>query len=175
VKESFRYIVGYLLGFSIFILLVPWGLYKLSHFDYLVFDEKLIDSDIIRYALGSLLFAIGAVFAVWSNIFLFYVGKGGPVDAFGISISPQTKKLVTTGPYKYTRNPMVFGAFSVYISLAVFYNSIACLIGLSVLVLLLIALLKLSEEKRLLKDFGNEYLEYKKRVPMIFPIKRLKK
>lgn len=174
-KESVRYITGYLLGFSIFILLIPWGLYKLSNFDYLVFDGVLIDSDIILYSVSFLLFIVGAIFAVWSNIYLFYVGKGGPVDAFGVSISPQTKKLVTTGPYKYSRNPMVFGAISIYFSLAILFNSIVCVICLLGFALLIVIFLKLSEEKRLLKDFGNEYLEYKKKVPMIFPIKRLKR
>lgn len=174
-KESVRYIAGYLLGFNIFILLIPWGLYELSNFDYLVFDGVLIDSDITRYSVGFVLFIAGAIFAVWSNIYLFYVGKGGPVDAFGVSISPQTKKLVTTGPYKYSRNPMVFGAISIYFSLAILFNSIACVICLLGFALLIVIFLKLSEEKRLLKDFGNEYLEYKKKVPMIFPIKRLKR
>ena len=35
--------------------------------------------------------------------------------------------------------------------------------------------LRKSEEKRLLKDFGDEYEEYKKKVPMIFPVKWIKK
>jgi protein-S-isoprenylcysteine O-methyltransferase Ste14 len=35
--------------------------------------------------------------------------------------------------------------------------------------------IKTFEEKRLLKDFGDEYLAYKKNVSMIFPVKFRKK
>ncbi|MBP6284153.1 MAG: isoprenylcysteine carboxylmethyltransferase family protein, partial [Paludibacteraceae bacterium] len=102
------------------------------------------------------------------------IGKGGPTEGLGVSISPQTKKLVTIGPYKYSRNPMVFGAFSLYVSIVIFLNSIIGLISLLILLLIAINYLRLSEEKRLYKDFGDEYIDYKKKVSMIFPIKRLK-
>jgi len=174
-KETVRYIVGYLLGFSIFIVLIPFGLYKLSQSDYLLPGKVLFCSDILRYVLSGLLCVIGAYFGIGSNIFLFMVGKGGPVDAFGVSISPQTRKLVTVGPYRYCRNPMVFGAFSLYLSIVFYLNSIIGLVCLIVFLGLLIILVKLSEEKRLLKDFGDEYTEYKKKVPMFFPGVRIKK
>jgi protein-S-isoprenylcysteine O-methyltransferase Ste14 len=112
---------------------------------------------------------------IWSNIFLFTIGKGGPADGFNISISPRSKKLVTTGPYRYSRNPMVFGAFSLYTSLGIFLNSVICLIIILIFVFFIIYYLRLSEEKRLLKDFGDEYLDYKNKVPMIFPGRRIRK
>ena len=174
-KETVRYILGYIFGFTIFIVLIPFGLYKLSQLDYLLSGRVLFCSDILRYIISSLIFLVGAYFAIWSNIFLFEVGKGGPVDALGVSISPQTKKLVTIGPYRYSRNPMVFGAFSLYISIVLYLNSIIGLICTITFLVIMIIYLKLSEEKRLLKDFGDEYIDYKKKVPMIFPIKRIKK
>ncbi len=174
-KETIRYIIGYLVGFTIFIVLIPFGLYKLSHLDYLFSGRVIFSSDILRYIISLMIFSVGAYFAIWSNIFLFKVGQGGPTDALGLSISPQTKKLVTTGPYRYSRNPMVFGAFSMYLSIALYLNSIMGLICLIVFLSVMIIYLKLSEEKRLLKDFGNEYVDYKKNVSMIFPIKRIRK
>jgi protein-S-isoprenylcysteine O-methyltransferase Ste14 len=174
-KETSRHITGYLLGFTMFIILIPLGLIKLTALDYIFDGRVLISQDIIRYILTSLLFINGAVFAIWSNFFLLKVGEGGPVDAFGVSISPQSKKLVTTGPYRYSRNPMVFGAFSLYMSIAVFLNSIAVFTCLLVFLGIGVVFLKFSEEKRLLKDFGDEYKEYRKQVPMIFPFLRRKK
>lgn len=109
---------------------------------------------------------------IWSNIFLYEKGKGGPAEGLGVAISPKTKKLVTTGPYKYTRNPMVFGAFCLYASLVIFLNSINGLICLLLLVIIAVIYLRLSEEKRLYTDFGDEFLEYRKKVPMIFPFKQ---
>ncbi|MGV8135751.1 MAG: methyltransferase family protein [Mangrovibacterium sp.] len=135
----------------------------------------MINSTIIRYLISSLFLLTGAYFMIWSNVFLFKIGKGGPAEGFGISISPQTKKLVTVGPYKYSRNPMVFGAFSLYISMVIFLNSIIGLITVLISLLIAIGYLKLSEEQRLLKDFGNDYIEYKRKVSMIFPMKRFRK
>jgi protein-S-isoprenylcysteine O-methyltransferase Ste14 len=174
-KETVRYIIGYIVGFTIFIVLIPFGLYKLSQLDYLLSHRVNFHSDILQYVISSLIFIVGTCFAIWSNIFLFKIGKGGPLDALGVSISPQTKKLVTTGPYRYSRNPMVFGAFSIYFSIILYLNSIIGLICLILFLVIMVIYLKLSEEKRLLKDFGDEYLEYKKKVSMIFPIKRIRK
>lgn len=174
-KETARYFIGYILGFTVFIVLIPFGLYKLSQLNYLFSGRVIFSSDIFRYIISALIFLVGAIFAVWSNIFLFTVGKGGPVDALGVSISPQTKKLVTTGPFRYSRNPMVFGTVSLYLSIVLFLNSIIGVICIIVFLIVMIIYLKLSEEKRLLKDFGDEYIEYKKKVSMIFPIKRIRK
>jgi len=167
--------MGYVFGFSVFLLLIPFGLYELCKSDFLLSGTVLINSTIIRYLISSLFLLTGAYFMIWSNVFLFKIGKGGPADGFGISISPRTKKLVTVGPYQYSRNPMVFGAFSLYISTIIFLNSIIGLITVLISLLIGIGYLKLSEEQRLLKDFGNDYIEFKRKVSMIFPMKRFRK
>jgi protein-S-isoprenylcysteine O-methyltransferase Ste14 len=66
---------------------------------------------------------------------------------------------------------MVFGAFSMYFSMAIYLNSVSAFIGTVILMILAVLYLRLSEEKRLLKDFGSEYAEYRKKVPMIFPFR----
>lgn len=173
--ESVRYIIGYIIGFTIFIVLIPYGLFKLSQLDHIFINKILFESNLVRYFVSAIICIIGAFFAIWSNIYLFMIGKGGPLDAFGVSISPQTKKLVTTGPYKYSRNPMVFGAFSLYLSIVLFLNSIIGLISLFIFLIIATLYLHFSEEKRLIKDFGNDYIEYKKKVSMIFPLKLFRK
>jgi protein-S-isoprenylcysteine O-methyltransferase Ste14 len=174
-REAMRYIFGYIFGITIFLLLIPFGLCELSKLDYLLSGKVLINSMIFRYIFSILFFIAGVYFMIWSNVFLFKIGKGGPADGLGISISPQTKKLVTIGPYRYSRNPMVFGAFSLYVSIVIFLNSIIGLISILIFLFISINYLRLSEEKRLLKDFGDEFIDYKKNVSMIFPIKRYKR
>ena len=171
-KNFYKYSLGYIVGGGIFLLFIPYGFYKVSTIDGI--DIALIGNDIIRYIISSLVFFIGACFMLWSNIFLYRMGKGGPSEAFGVSISPITKKLVTTGPYRFSRNPMVFGALSLYTSVVVLCNSVIGSLCLIVFIILVTIYLKFSEEKRLIKDFGDEYIDYRKKVSMILPLKRFK-
>ena len=168
-KETFRYLIGYLLGFTIFLVAIPYVLYELAQLEGLFPGHQLFHSPLVRFLLFYPVLLLGVLFMAWSNLFLFRVGKGGPADGFGIAVSPRTKKLVTSGPYRYSRNPMVFGAFSLYFSEDLFLNSVNLLLALLVFLILAIRYLKITEERRLLKDFGEEYLVYKQQVPMIFP------
>lgn len=170
-NKLLRHIAGYTAGITFFFIIMPFALFELSKLDYLNDFTILIHSSVIKTAVSFLLLLTGLLFVFWSNIFLFRVGKGGPADVFGVSVSPRSRKLVTTGPYRYSRNPMVLGAFSTYLSIALYLNSLNALIGIFILMILAVLYLRFSEEKRLLKDFGTEYAEYRKKVPMIFPVR----
>ncbi len=50
-------------------------------------------------------------------------------------------------------------------------NSLSGLVAVILLFFLVRIYLKFSEEPRLLKDFGDDYLAFRKGVPMIIPIK----
>lgn len=163
-----RYILGYIIGIFIFIILIPYGLIGLSKIDP-INNASLMKFIMVRIIIASPFFIVGLFFMIWSNIFLFKAGKGGPAEGFNIAISPKTKKLVSEGPYRYSRNPMVFGAFFLYFSIGLFMFSIICLILLLILLIPAVFYLKNFEEKRLLKDFGNDYMEYKMKVSMIIP------
>jgi protein-S-isoprenylcysteine O-methyltransferase Ste14 len=167
-KIVFHYLFGYAIGGTIFGFLIPFGLRELS-INTNHFIQTWIPENIFIKLLAWLLLFIGIVFIIWSNIYLFTIGKGGPADVFGVAASPRTKHLVIKGPYKYSRNPMVFGAFSSYLATAVLFNSI---FGLAIVILsisIMILILKLSEEKRLLRDFGEHYIEYKQKVAFLIP------
>jgi protein-S-isoprenylcysteine O-methyltransferase Ste14 len=65
---------------------------------------------------------------------------------------------------------MVFGALSLYVGLTIFLDSAICL-GLAALLFWSASIyLKQVEEKRLLKDFGDEYKKYRKRVSILVPL-----
>ena len=97
-----RHIVGYLAGFSIFVAGMPFGLYLISTSLDRYLPINLIAGARLRIALSLLIGGTGVVFIVWSNLWLFFVGKGGPADWFGTQISPRSQHLVTSGPYRYT-------------------------------------------------------------------------
>jgi protein-S-isoprenylcysteine O-methyltransferase Ste14 len=132
-------------------------------------QTKIISSRAIIFTITVSLFILGIIFVIWSNINLFRIGKGGPTDGLDISISPRTKKLVKTGPYRYTRNPMVFGVHSLYFAWAVYLNTLVTLLFVTVFFLVAVLYLKVSEEKRLLRDFGGDFIEYREQVSMIIP------
>lgn len=170
VSRMVRHIIGYAVGFTLFIVIIPFGLISFSNWSRSLFPWRIFETDALRLAFGLILIVIGLVFAFWSNAALLFIGKGGPADGFNVAISPRTQKLVVSGPYRYTRNPMVFGAYMIYFSIALFTNSLACLGLLIIFFCLTIFYLKATEEKRLYRDFGQDFLDYKKSVSMIIPL-----
>jgi protein-S-isoprenylcysteine O-methyltransferase Ste14 len=166
-KKFLRHLMGYSVGILIFGIMIPIALVRFSLRNDLFIKMNLIDSDFLRSIIALPFLIIGLFFMVWSNIALFNIGKGGPADGFNITISPRTEKLVIKGPYRYTRNPMVFGAYLTYFSIGIYFNSFDCLALLIIFFFMTIFYLKKIEEKRLYKDFGNDFLEYKRSVSMI--------
>ncbi len=164
-KNLARHLAGYFIGVSLFALAIPYGLIQLSSFH----PIHLPILNAARGAIAVLLGGLGIIFVLWSNSALLILGKGGPTDVFNMAISPRTKHLVVRGPYRYTRNPMVFGAFSCYFALAIFRNSLQAILLLILFFPAIRYFLQKTEEKRLLKDFGQEYQEYRTNTPMIVP------
>lgn len=72
--------------------------------------------------------------------------------------------LITGGPYKYTRNPLYIVLSLVQITAAVWLDNlwILLLLPLSIIVITHYAIAR--EERYLEKRFGQEYLDYRKRV-----------
>lgn len=172
-RDVIRHITGYLGGISIFCLGIPFGLYMVSTKLYRPI-WPLAHSQ-LPIGLSLLIGVMGITFMLWSNIYLFFIGKGGPADGFGVAVSPRTKRLVTSGPYHYTRNPMAFGALSSYLALALFFNSAICVALVAILSGGAYLYLRWIEEKRLLKDFGDAYEQYRKTVSILVPLPARKK
>lgn len=167
-KTILRHIVGYCVGIAVFIVFLPGVIYLIARYTQPLCSIPLYDY--VRIILALILLFIGIIFMIWSNTALLVIGKGGPTDAFDIAISPRTQRLVVTGPYKYTRNPMVFGAITTYIALAVYFNSVIAIIVIVLCIPAIIVYIKRIEEKRLERDFGQEFREYRKKVSMVFPL-----
>ena len=82
----------------------------------------------------------------------------------GIAPTRPTTTLVSEGPYRISRNPMYLGMASLYAGLAVAFGVIWALILLLFLVLTIERLVVVREERVLEASFGEEYIEYKRRV-----------
>lgn len=106
---------------------------------------------------------------IWSNIYIIKFGRGCPVDGFGVALGDRTKKLITAGPYRYSRNPMLLGTVVFYTGLSLIFNSYSAVLCCIVFAAGMAWLVKTFEEPRLYQDFGEEYLEYKKQTPLFLP------
>ncbi len=168
-KRSVQYIVGYVIGGLLVLVLIPRGLCRASRaFDHLT-GRQLIPSTGLRFALAISLALFGLLFGLWSVVVQNTIGRGGPLEVAGLAVSPKTQNLVVTGPYRYTRNPMLFGACVYYYAIAIYLNSVIAVAIVTLLITFMLIFVKLTEERRLLKDFGNEYEEYRQRVSMFVP------
>ncbi len=106
---------------------------------------------------------IGAILCLWSG-YGFLKARGSPVP-----LNPP-KKLLSTGLYSQIRNPMVLGWIIMLFSLGILLKSVSLIFIFTPLFILLNVLyLKTIEEKEMEKKFGEEYLQYKRSVPMFIP------
>lgn len=168
-KRDVQYILGYVGGGLLVLGLIPWGLRRASRaFDHLI-GRRLIPITGLRFPIAIALALSGLLFGVWSIILQKIVGKGGPLEVAGIEVSPKTQNLVVTGPYKYTRNPMLFGTCVFYYGVAVYLDSPIAAALVTLFMTFMLIFVKLTEEPRLLKDFGSDYEEYRRRVSMFVP------
>jgi protein-S-isoprenylcysteine O-methyltransferase Ste14 len=79
-------------------------------------------------------------------------------------------KLITTGVYAHVRNPMAVAGILIGEGLGFLLGSLSLILIFVPLLTLLGALyLKAVEERELELRFGQEYLEYKSKVPMFIP------
>lgn len=84
----------------------------------------------------------------------------------GTSMIPfkPTTALVTSGAYRFTRNPMYVGMAALYVAIAVGSGVIWALILLPLVILAVDRLVIAREEPYLARKFGPEYDAYRRRV-----------
>jgi protein-S-isoprenylcysteine O-methyltransferase Ste14 len=112
----------------------------------------------------SLPFFSVAFFLMGWSVKHFLKVKGTPVP-----FNPPPK-LVISGPYAYTRNPMLTGVFGLLFGLAILLESVSLLFVFTPLFIYVNYWeLKAIEEPELVKRLGQEYIEYRKMTPMFFP------
>jgi protein-S-isoprenylcysteine O-methyltransferase Ste14 len=112
----------------------------------------------------SIPFFLLALFLIGWSVQNFLKVKGTPVP---FNPPPQ---LVTSGPYAYTRNPMLTGVFALLFGFGIFFESVSLLFVFTPLFILLNYWeLNTIEEPELVKRLGQEYIEYREITPMFFP------
>jgi len=111
----------------------------------------------IQYGVGGALIAVSFVPAGWA--FARFIGAGT-----NIPTNRPTTALVTSGPYRFSRNPIYVGMTLVYLGLALVIDSAWILAGIVPILLAMRYGVIAREERYLEAKFGELYRAYKSRV-----------
>ena len=152
-------LLGYLLGLALFVILLPLGMWMLAG------RPEPEGPGLLCFAVPAL---IGIGLSVWSIVYMRLVGKGNPMDAFDHALAPRTGVLMTEGPYRLCRNPMLLGVLVYYAGLLLWLRSWKAAAVFALFFLVMMRQVA-SEEKRLERDFGEAYLAYKARAKKLIP------
>ena len=104
----------------------------------------------------------GVALRFWASSTIFNMGKGTPL------YTRPTKALVTTGPYRFIRNPLYLGGFLIYLGILIIIPSLfLAILGLFGLPITYVGIIR--EERGLETRFGEDYRRYKQSVPGWIP------
>jgi len=122
----------------------------------------------LNLAAGSSVLLFGLAIGIKATRLLYYKGRGLPWGEAKKQV--QSTRLVTTSLYACCRHPMTFGYSLLPCGMGILFRSVAmtCVIPIS-LFSIMILWLKLWEEPRLERRFGQAYRDYKRRTPFLIP------
>ena len=149
-------VLGYVMGGVLFIGLMPTVMWLASGM------PPIVHIGTLRASVTGLLMIGGLALSVWTIVYMKRRGKGNPMDAFGHEVAPRTQHLMTDGPYRLNRNPMLSGTLLYLVGVVVWlWTWQALLVWLVFFAIMMVQVV--SEERRLRRDFGDEYEAYCRR------------
>ncbi len=134
--------------------------YCLYIIEYRLFFRSYIDPSFSL--LGIILFIIGSVILLTSRINLGRFASGK------LKIQ-EDHKLITTGIYKYVRNPIYFGGLIGVLGMGLAFRSLFLVSGALVLDTYVFIKRILREEELLEAEFGDEFIQYSKKTRRLIP------
>ena len=104
---------------------------------------------------GFLIIGFGFVLALWSrSLFL--------KNSTTLQLSEEPASLVTSGPFRLSRNPIYLGMASILLGVAVVFGTLVALVFPVILGVVIEFFIIPGEERKLENIFGELYREYKK-------------
>lgn len=133
------------------LILIPWMIIVVMFVPVL----KIINQPYNLF--GIILFLIGAMLVLMA--LAWFIKHKTPPNP-----NEKPRKLVISGVYRYTRNPMYFGGLLIFIGLAVITGSLLAFLFPVIFFIIIDSKTIVREEKQLAKLFGEEYKKYKEKV-----------
>lgn len=136
-------------GYFIFLVVIILGIFS----DFLL-NMKIFSNEIYRY--------VGVFLLIGSSIVIYWAQK---ISAnFKQRSEKNETSLFEQGPYKYIRHPTYLGLFIMTLGLGLTTNSFSSVVFAVIAYLIIKIFFFKKEEKLLEKKYGEEYIEYKKKV-----------
>jgi protein-S-isoprenylcysteine O-methyltransferase Ste14 len=112
---------------------------------------------VVQWVGGGL--ALLAGIALQSSFIVAFTRRGTAVEPWR-----PTTAIVTTGPYRLTRNPAYLGMACIYVGIALLSDALWVLAPLPLVLLVIDRTVIAREERYLERKFGAEYTDYRRRV-----------
>ncbi|MFX1318646.1 MAG: methyltransferase family protein [Promethearchaeota archaeon] len=164
-KLSWRVVPFVVLLFVVVIPLVTWWVGKWVD---AVLLFPLFPPFPLNLIIGITFYVCGMIVCWGSILQLYRAGQGLPWG--DVDDAAQSRELVTSGFYAYTRNPMILGFLILLSGIGWLGQSItAILVNPLIAFILLWIWLKRREEPKLEQRFGAAYRAYRETTPLIIP------
>ena len=112
---------------------------------------------------------IGLVLATWGFIIARIAFRSYDTKAFlGLGDLDAESRLSTGGMLKHVRHPLYSGSILIVLGYFLFDPKVSTLISISMIIIYIIIGIQL-EERKLIRSFGQAYLDYKRKTPMLIP------
>jgi protein-S-isoprenylcysteine O-methyltransferase Ste14 len=158
-------ICSYISGWGFFLFWIGTWVSPQPRFSIPAFQNQLFSIPFADLAVPMLhlvvfvpLFAVGA----WLGV------KGVSGTTLKVAETHRTERIITTGVYSIVRHPQYFGGLLAHMGITFLLSAWYSLLS-TPLMIALIFLMSRKEEEELIREFGKEYEDYRKSVPMIVP------
>jgi len=165
IAEKFGTILGFISGWGYFICLMALWVAPQPRFAIPLFPVKLFEIPFLTLPIYSSNLLYSILFIILS-IYLGFAGVKG--TSLKVSETHRPTEVITRGIYSYLRHPQYLGAIMAHIGFSILLSGLYAFLSTPIIILYNY-LISWKEEKELIKEFGEEYQNYKKNVPMFLP------
>jgi len=157
--------LGLISGWGFFLSWIGIWFSPQPRFNFPFLQDLLIPIPVINFPIPLLHIMVSMPFVMlgaWFGI------EGVREITLRVSEAHRTERIVTTGIYSIVRHPQYLGGLLAHVGISFLFSALCSLVSIPLLTTL-IYLISKKEEEELIKEFGKEYKDYRKRIPMLIP------
>ncbi len=158
-------VFGLISGWGFFLFWMGVWFSPQQRFTLPIFQNQAVFFSFINFSIPLFHIVISAPFLMAG----FWLGiKGVKETTLKVAETHRTETIVTAGVYSIVRHPQYLGGLLAHAGIS-FLLSAGYSLFSTPLMIILIYLISKKEEEELVREFGKEYEDYKKKVPMLIP------